>query len=519
MGSIAIIGSGYGGAVLASALQAIGYRVYLIEKEKHPRFAIGESSTPLSNFLMESLGRRYGIRHLFELSSYGRWMKHHPDIPVGLKRGFTFYFHDRNGGFLENETMQVAASPDDDVADTHWYRPALDSFLVHQASQAGVHYMELTEVTDVQWLPTSTQITISSKDPISFRKSRQVLDVDFLIDASGSPSFGQKFFGEQNLSAPSFGKDVWDRISVFGHLRGISPFQHFFAPSSLVVFPPDSAAVHHIFEGGWIWVLPFNNGVTSVGASLNMSCFPDAHRMSAIAVWNNLMERLPEIKTQLGVGNVETGMFMSRPLQFRQESASGLTQGKRWIALPSSFGFTDPLLSTGFSLNLLGISRICQKLESGIPGEDELKSFGTDYHNETAFDLDTAEKFLSPLLSTTGNSKAFKSRAMAYFLGIIIQEVRSRLNLSSPHSGFLSRENVQWMENAEWLLGLHGISDEITARSSPWDIAGITEYDNHQIPASRHGLIKNRDRIPASTEDIDKLLHDARRLDWPTSDI
>ena len=51
---IAIVGSGFSGSLLAMIARRLGHRVLLLEKGKHPRFAIGESSTPLANLLLET---------------------------------------------------------------------------------------------------------------------------------------------------------------------------------------------------------------------------------------------------------------------------------------------------------------------------------------------------------------------------------------------------------------------------------------------------------------------------------
>ena len=52
---VAIVGSGFAGSLTASCLARRGWRVALVERGRHPRFAIGESSTPLANLLLEEL--------------------------------------------------------------------------------------------------------------------------------------------------------------------------------------------------------------------------------------------------------------------------------------------------------------------------------------------------------------------------------------------------------------------------------------------------------------------------------
>lgn len=90
---IAIVGSGFAGSLAALALRRRGFRVALVERGRHPRFAIGESSTPLANLLLEELADRYDLPGIRVFSKWGSWQRAHPDIPVGKKRGFTFFFH------------------------------------------------------------------------------------------------------------------------------------------------------------------------------------------------------------------------------------------------------------------------------------------------------------------------------------------------------------------------------------------------------------------------------------------
>src|SRR6266566_3262989 len=90
---MAVVGSGFGGSLLAMIAKRLGRSVVLLERGRHPRFAIGESSTPLANLLLEELARRYDLPRLLPLTKWGTWQKAYPDLGCGLKRGFTFYHH------------------------------------------------------------------------------------------------------------------------------------------------------------------------------------------------------------------------------------------------------------------------------------------------------------------------------------------------------------------------------------------------------------------------------------------
>jgi tetracycline 7-halogenase / FADH2 O2-dependent halogenase len=163
---IAVIGSGFSGSVLAMIAKRLGYSVVLLERGKHPRFAIGESSTPLANLLLEELATRYKLPRLLPLTKWGTWQEHYPQIGCGLKRGFTFYHHHPGKAWVphpnRSNKLLVAASPNERIADTHWYRPDFDEFLVQEAQAAGVEYLDQTK------LETAVGPTASSPRQMGF---------------------------------------------------------------------------------------------------------------------------------------------------------------------------------------------------------------------------------------------------------------------------------------------------------------------------------------------------------------
>ena len=68
---IAVVGSGFAGSLMAMIARRQGHSVVLLERGKHPRFMIGESSTPLSNLLLEDLATRYDLPDLKPLTKWG----------------------------------------------------------------------------------------------------------------------------------------------------------------------------------------------------------------------------------------------------------------------------------------------------------------------------------------------------------------------------------------------------------------------------------------------------------------
>ena len=66
---IIVLGSGFGGALVAMILSRQGKRVAVVDRLRHPRFAIGESSTPAADMIFRDLCDRYDLSSLAYQSS------------------------------------------------------------------------------------------------------------------------------------------------------------------------------------------------------------------------------------------------------------------------------------------------------------------------------------------------------------------------------------------------------------------------------------------------------------------
>src|SRR5262245_6509858 len=102
MVDIAVIGSGFSGSLFAMVAHRLGLRVLLIERGRHPRFAIGESASPLAGVVLEQLADRYNLPRVKPLASYGAWQRAYPHVSCGLKRGFTYFEHRRGVPFCRS---------------------------------------------------------------------------------------------------------------------------------------------------------------------------------------------------------------------------------------------------------------------------------------------------------------------------------------------------------------------------------------------------------------------------------
>ena len=329
---IAVVGLGFAGSLIAMIARRLGFSVVMIERGRHPRFAIGESSTPLANLLLEEIADNYDLPFLRPLCKWGTWQQQYPQISCGLKRGFTFYHHTLGRPF-DGSQLMVGASLSEHIADTHWYRPDFDHFLVQQAQMLGVEYLDETE------LEAATEETSGMR--LVGKSNGQPLNItaDFVIDASGPRGFLHRTLRLPEKPLAGFPSTQ----ALFSHFTNVAPLSNSFTAGD-VPYPPEQAAVHHVFDGGWIWVLKFNNGIASAGVVATETVARKFHFQSRETAWRNLLRELPSLEESFVAARASIPFIWQPRVAFQ----SAVVAGRHWAMPPSAAGVIDPLLSTGF---------------------------------------------------------------------------------------------------------------------------------------------------------------------------
>ncbi|MCA9007576.1 MAG: FAD-dependent oxidoreductase, partial [Planctomycetaceae bacterium] len=179
---VVILGAGFGGSLTALLLDRIGLSVALIDRGTHPRFSIGESSTPAAGYLLQSLSQKYDLPQFQPFCKYGTWQQAAPDIACGVKRGFSYFAH-QPGQMFQTEPahgteLLVTANLSEPLADTHWYRADVDEFFAKEVQKSNVSYLDQTEV---QLEKSDGWVITGSREG----ESKQV-QAAFLIDATGA---------------------------------------------------------------------------------------------------------------------------------------------------------------------------------------------------------------------------------------------------------------------------------------------------------------------------------------------
>jgi len=504
---IAIVGSGFAGSLLAMIARRLGRSVVLIERGRHPRMVIGESSTPLTNLLLEELATRFDLPTIKPLSKWGTWQQAHPDVACGLKRGFTFYHHtlEQPAPFPpdRNNQLLVAASPHDRIADTHWYRADFDHLFVNEAQKLGVDYLD--ETTLNQFTDSNAEIKLEGTrhgQPIA-------ISAKLLIDATGPRGFLHQARNPGEKPLPNF-PHTQALYSHFSDVGKIEPAQS--AHEDKPPYPVDAAAVHHIFDGGWIWVLQFNNGITSAGIAATDEFAAKYNLREGEAAWQRILDELPALRKQFADAKPVQPFRHIPQLSFRSASIAGPC----WALLPSAAGFVAPLLSTGFPLTLLGIDRLATIIErdwesSRLTPQLEI------YANQTEADLLAAARLIGSLYANMNNFPVFASLSLLYFAAVSYAETARRLNKPELAPSFLLHNHPQFgpacahlcerARNLRTEEQARQLSEDILEAIAPFNVAGLGDPRRRNwYPVEAQDLLDAAPKLHATREDIHQLL-------------
>ena len=513
---VAIVGSGYTGSLLARVLAVLGYDVVLLERGVHPRFAIGESSTPLANLSLERLGVRYGLADCYRLATHGRWLEHFPELRRGLKRGFTYYRHHpgqpfANRGF-DSERLLVAASPDDSLSDTHWLRADVDLHFVREAIAAGVGYRDRVELVSAD-VTSDSVLLHGNRSGSAFS-----LRAKFVVDASGPNGLLAR-----QLSIPSGLERTTTRSAiVFSHFDGVRTMQDVVADMPGGPYPDDWAAVHHVLDHGWMYSLRFDHGLTSAGflltpegmASLGVS---DADQPAKL--WQALLARYPTIASAFG----EATPVM--PIAFRPVIQHRLTKatGSRWALMPHSYAFVDPLFSTGIAWGLRAVERLALAFEASA-GAGRLPSAGMleRYDALLGTEADQIDCLVAGAYQAMSHFDLFAAHAMLYFATVSYAEIHQRLTpeddvawkgflgVGDPVSEPLPRESMRRLRHITRGVGEIGTADQrrdfatwVAQAIAPRNVAGVADAAKRNlypvdfdVLIERHALLgMSRDQL------------------------
>lgn len=414
---VLILGSGFAGSLLGWLLAKSGLRVVIADRQRHPRFAIGESSTPLADLALRQLAAKYELPELAALSHYGSWKESFPDLRCGLKRGFS-YFQQHVGeefhpGDDHHRELLVAASLNDAIGDTHWLRADIDQWFARKAAEAGALVWEAADLRVTGRSPWAWSGTINGSE------SAVTVTADFVVDGTGPASVIPNLLGLDDETK----RLKTQSRSVFTHVRGLRRMGYWFDSHSITreehTFDCDHAALHQLLDEGWMWQLRFDHGVTSVGFAIES---PEVSTGSPEeqAAW--FLDRYPTLKWQFADTEVvdPPGRWLSTG---RLQRLWATAAGEDWALLPHTAGFIDPMHSTGIGQSLFGVESLAELLGQEMSRTDRQAGL-VAYSQRVPAEILAIDQYVAACYAARHQMPAFVAATMSYFAAVTTCERR-----------------------------------------------------------------------------------------------
>lgn len=302
--NVLIIGAGPSGCVAAAYLHQNGVNVQVIEKSKFPRLAIGESLIPRCMDHLEEVGLLDCLKaRNYEVKAGARFM-----------RGNEYCHFDFSDKFTEGYdwTWQVP-------------RADFDKTLADEIIKRGVDVVFESTVIDVEFDGKKSKVLIEDKN-----SKQQIIYADFIIDSSG---FGRVLPRLLDLETSS---DMPLNTSLFTHVKDIKRPKG--PEGTLITFDILKTEV-------WLWVIPFSNGITSIGV-VGPTEFIESYEGDTATVLNEIIKLSEHYCERL------QGMdYLFGPYKYTN-SAKSVKQlyGEGYALTGNSAEFLDPVFSSGVSL-------------------------------------------------------------------------------------------------------------------------------------------------------------------------
>jgi len=298
---VLVVGGGPGGSTAATFLARGGLSVAVAERERFPRFHIGESLLPANLPVFERLGVLDRIRAHGFIDKYGASFH---DQETGLE--YTFYF--REGKPWPPQTFEVPRAEFDNL------------LLDHAAAEPRVTLLQPATVENVAFDADGVTARVTQDGA-----SREVR-ARFLVDASGRDTFLASRYGRRT-PMPGLGK-----VAVFAHFRGARRWPGK-EEGNIRIF---------IFEDGWFWYIPFAGNVTSVGCVLHARTVR-GREGSLEELLEAMIARCERVRETLSGAERVTPVYSAANFSYRTDPVVG----DRFACVGDTVAFVDPIFSTG----------------------------------------------------------------------------------------------------------------------------------------------------------------------------
>jgi flavin-dependent dehydrogenase len=324
---VAVIGGGPGGSSAATALARRGRTVLLLERDRFPRFHIGESQLPWSNEVFRALGVHEAI------------------VEAGFVKKWGASFRTVDGANEQYADFQVAVeTPSPQTFQVP--RATFDEILLRHSERSGVKVLEGHRALDAAFEADGVMLRFAGPEGIE-----QAVRAGFVVDASGRTGFLTKKLGRHEFDP------MLRNIAVHAQYEGIPRAEGRRAGDIRMFTRSDM---------GWIWLIPLSDTVTSVGAVIPQA----VHRRESKAIPEDSLAHY--LSGTAGLAGLLAQARRVSPARFDADYSYLGTRltGDRWVAVGDAAAFLDPIFSTGVLLAMQGGLEAAEAIDDALRSGD-----------------------------------------------------------------------------------------------------------------------------------------------------
>jgi flavin-dependent dehydrogenase len=327
---VIVIGGGPAGATVATLVADRGHAVTLFERERFPRYHVGESLIPETFWVLERLGILPTMRE-------GVFVEKHSVQFVSDegKLSAPFYFADYKD-HESSRTWQVT-------------RREFDHLLLDNARAKGVDVHEGVRVLEVLF-EDGRAVGVRTADEAGVERT---IRARVVVDAAGQSTVIQDRLGLRQ----------WDpdlkKAAVWTYWKGARRESGRDAGATLVLQLKD--------KKGWFWYIPLADDVTSVGVVADHEyLFQGRASKDPAAVYAEEVARCPGLVPRLAGAERTEPFRVAKEYSYRSRQVAG----DGWVLVGDALGFLDPLYSSGILLALKSGALAADAIHAGLAAGD-----------------------------------------------------------------------------------------------------------------------------------------------------
>ena len=325
---VVVIGGGPAGSTVSTLIAQRGFQVELFERERFPRFHIGESLIPETYWVL----KRLNMLPKMQRSHFVR-KRSVQFVSSSGRNSAPFYFSD-NKPHECSQTWQVV-------------RSEFDQMMLDNAREHGVHAHEGVRVHDVLFDgERAVGVSIRQADG-AFRE----VHARVVVDASG----------QNGLLMNRLRLRVWDptlnKGAIWTYWEGTYRDTGRDEGATLVIQTSN--------KNGWFWYIPLHNGIASIGVVAPFY-YLFKGRAGYPQTYDEEVAGCPGVKARVANARTVTGYFATKDCSYRSTRVSG----DGWVLVGDAFGFLDPLYSSGILLALKSGELAADAIAEGLAGGD-----------------------------------------------------------------------------------------------------------------------------------------------------